>query len=768
MYNIFRKTNVLGRCVFNGDATQGEQTTSTNLYTNCYIRIRRYILFLVTPIILFSLISCTLDVASTDDESPTSPPSSSSSVTATGLSSNSVSISWDSVSGATYYQVYNSIGLLVATVFLPVTNYIVSGLLPNTEYIYHVRGCNLSGCTDLTSVSVTTETPPIINGTAEVPPVSNVTAEVPPVIDVTAEVPTIISNAAELAAIGTNSSTLSGDYILTGNIDLSTISNWRPIGNRYYKFTGSFDGNGYSISGLSSSGYEYAGLFGYVSDAYISNIGVIVVNISSSYSTGGLVGYADNSQIRNSYASVEGDISSSLFRPLSSAGGLIGTAARSWISNSYALVEGDISSAKYAGGLIGGAYESPISNSYALVEGDIFTDVSHTSYSWASHQYNSAAYAGGLVGWARESLISHSYYSTSREYFSNSFGISQTVDELRALTAVSTGWGVDVWNFGTDADLPRLRSLYYVINIDAEVSPVINVTAEVPTIISNAAELAAIGTNSSTLSGDYILTGNIDLSTISNWRPIGDNPSNGFTGSFDGNGYSISGLSSSGYEYAGLFGYVKDAYISNIGVIAGNISSSNTFASSAGGLVGYAYYSDISNSYAVVMDDISAYDGGGLVGYAYYSDISNSYAMVADDISAYDNYGSSAGGLVGKFNDSKISNSYAVVAGDISASDDYGSLAGGLIGYFVYSFISVDYVNKGAPVSNSYYSASREYSQGSFSNSFGTYQTVDELRALTAVSTGWDGAIWNFGTDADLPMLVATPLTVPLPSIFHE
>ncbi len=487
MYNLFRKTNVLGRCVFNGDATQVEQTTSTNLYINCYIRIRRYILFLVTPIILFSLISCTLDVASTDDESPTSPPSSSSSVTAKGLSSNYVSISWDSVLGATYYQVYSSTGLLVATVFLPVTNYIVTGLLPNTEYIYHVRACNVSGCSDLTSVSATTETPPIINGTAEVPPIIDVTAEVPP-----------------------------------------------------------------------------------------------------------------------------------------------------------------------------------------------------------------------------------------------------------------------------------------VINVTAEVSPVINVTAEVPTIISNAAELAAIGTNSSTLSGDYILTGNIDLSTISNWRPIGDNPSNGFTGSFDGNGYSISGLSSSGYEYAGLFGYVKDAYISNIGVIAGNISSSNTFASSAGGLVGYAYYSDISNSYAVVTDDISAYDGGGLVGYAYYSDISNSYAMVADDISAYDNYGSSAGGLVGKFNDSKISNSYAVVAGDISASDDYGSLAGGLIGYFVYSFISVDYVNKGAPVSNSYYSASREYSQGSFSNSFGTYQTVDELRALTAVSTGWDGAIWNFGTDADLPMLVATPLTVPLPSIFHE
>ncbi len=214
---------------------------------------------------------------------------------------------------------------------------------------------------------------------------------------------TMIETIADLDNVRNN---LDGDYVLAANIDLSSIDNWQPIGDNANLFTGSFDGQDYQISGLNSSGYEYAGLFGYVYGGSISNLGVLVGTISSSTAAGGLVGWASNSPISNSYAVVGGDISSSDSLGESSSGGLVGEARfGSSISNSYAEVAGNISSSSssgassYAGGLVGRAdVNSLISNSYAEVMGDISS--SSTIFS----------YAGGLVGSAlTDSSISNSY-----------------------------------------------------------------------------------------------------------------------------------------------------------------------------------------------------------------------------------------------------------------------------------------------------------------------------------------------------------------------
>ncbi len=452
MHNFIKKMTLLCLRKSNSDATHHVPPTQTNLYTNCticYRRIRRHISFFITPIILSSLIAC-------------------------GSSSSSSS------------------------------------------------------------------TPPVIP-------------------------PTSISSAAELAAIRTNSDTLSGSYALTGNIDLSSVSNWQPIGNFTAPFTGSFDGSGYNISGISSSGSEDAGLFGYVENANIRNVGVLVGDISSSSSTdvvsagglvgwafksrisnsyavvsgdifsssvlgdvdfsssysGGLVGWADDSPISNSYAVVEGNILSSSFNS-SYSGGLVGWAVYSDISNSYAVVEVNILSSSsssfssFAGGLVGVSDDSPISNSYAVVKSNVTSLVlgdmdsfstagglvgtafhnSQVSNSYAlvggsisssssnsdtgglvgyaydsqvSNSYavvggsisSSSSVAGGLVGFARNnSPISKSYYSASRKssegVFNNTLGTSQTLAQLRALTAAATTWDGTIWDFGTSSDLPML------------------------------------------------------------------------------------------------------------------------------------------------------------------------------------------------------------------------------------------------------------------------------------------------------------------------
>ena len=1001
-------------------------------------------------------------------------------ITAEAQGLTSISIYWESVDRVKHYEVHNSGGLIM-TIRHHTTatehhenSYTVTGLSPNTEYTYRVRGCNVSGCSAFANVAATTSVTP--------PPVTPPTVTPPPVTPPT--VPsgtTSIGSAEELVAIRANSATLSGAYALTGNIDLSSVSNWQPIGNLSAPFTGGFDGRGYNISGISSSGYEFAGLFGYVENASISNAGVLVGSISSSSAasgaaaSGGLIGYALNSRISNSYAIVLEDISSSsssfsslagglvggvsdsqiidsyaqvagdisaaanttLDAPFSSssAGGLVGDTFGSMVSDSYALVEGGISSYafdfsyaggligdafggsitnsyavvednissmssnssssaggligstfensinnsyalvttiissssnadsfSYAGGLVGNAFRGSITNSYAIVTGDI-SGYSHaggltgySSYSSISNSYaevkgdissfsiaagglagtafvseisNSYAevmgsvssssstsvvsYAGGLVGWSprsnitnsyavvmndissyeinsfsyagglvalegEEVLITSSYYSAGNIYSSGGSiiysGTSLTFDELRSLNATATGWDKSIWNFGTNDDFPKLRSLpvidnaqislitppspsnvnaiarssysvriswdsspktlfYEVNNIDGLVATVkypatshtirnlsgstkytysvracnlfgcsdsVNTSATTlaATIISSTEELAAIRANSDTLSGGYILTENIDLSAISNWQPIG-NFTNAFTGSFDGNGYNISGISSSGYEAAGLFGYVENATIRNVGVLVGNISSSSSAAFTAsGGLIGFALNSRIGNSYAIVSEDISSSSSfsaaaGGLVGALVNSQIIYSYAEVAGNISATtdDPMNSAfAGGLAGNTFGSMVSDSYTLVKGNIYSDAFDTSYAGGLTAYnvrgtvidsyaLVEGYISssaFNYPNAGGLVgddfyrfdedliTNSYYSARRKSSQGEFTNTNGTFQTPDELRALTAAATGWNTDIWDFGTNNDLPILRTLILgSVPLP-----
>lgn len=82
-------------------------------------------------------------------------------------------------------------------------------------------------------------------------------------------VPTEISGAEELIALAKGD--LSGNYILTADIDL-TDKDFTPIGTNEAPFTGVFDGNGYTISGLTLETSEnYQGLFG-VNEGVIRNV----------------------------------------------------------------------------------------------------------------------------------------------------------------------------------------------------------------------------------------------------------------------------------------------------------------------------------------------------------------------------------------------------------------------------------------------------------------------------------------------------------------
>ena len=120
--------------------------------------------------------------------------------------------------------------------------------------------------------------------------------------------------------------------------------------------------------------------------------------------------------------------------------------------------------------------------------------------------------------------------------------------------------------------------------------------------IATAEELAAINDN---LSGNYVLTADIDLAGVE-WTPIGtfapsgDSPEEqetpsadaAFTGTFDGNGHTISNLSIDQPEgwNVGLFGCIANTEVKNFTLE--NASVTGTIMASD--VVGYSYFSTVS------------------------------------------------------------------------------------------------------------------------------------------------------------------------------
>ncbi len=118
-----------------------------------------------------------------------------------------------------------------------------------------------------------------------------------------------------------NNGSLDINITLDKDIDL-TGTTWKPIGTTYNNsYTGTFDGGGYTITGLTVTGSdEYAGLFGRIgSDGTVKNVVLKDVQIASDNQygyVGALAGYSDGN-IEN--CSVSGSVSGR-----SAAGGVVG------------------------------------------------------------------------------------------------------------------------------------------------------------------------------------------------------------------------------------------------------------------------------------------------------------------------------------------------------------------------------------------------------------------------------------------------------------
>ena len=168
------------------------------------------------------------------------------------------------------------------------------------------------------------------------------------------------------------------DINITLDTDLTLTGEWTPIGTESQPYTGTFDGNGKTITGLTVTGSDrYTGLLGFIKGT-VKNVVLTEINITSGTFVGGVAGWSFGGNIEN--CSVSGSVSGS------DVGGVVGYQQGGSITgcSSSATVKGT----QRAGG-VAGATNSGATLTACYATGDVTVENDGTNNS----------HAGGVVGY---------------------------------------------------------------------------------------------------------------------------------------------------------------------------------------------------------------------------------------------------------------------------------------------------------------------------------------------------------------------------------
>jgi len=527
-----------------------------------------------------------------------------------------------------------------------------------------------------------------------------------------ADDPYQIATAADLIALGQTPEDYDKHFILTADIDLDPNLPGRRVFDRAViapatleatawpsalhgiRFTGVFDGNGHTISHLTMTGGEYLGLFGLLgSGGVIRDLSVTDIDITGSlHDTGGLVA-------RNSGCIYTCRTSGCVSGAWGGTGGLAGDNSGVIIA-CYSMCTVHTDQGGYSGGLVG--FNGTTRRSYTTVVGYKSCAIV-MSYSTGKVTYEGEhTTGGGFVGWSNgcDNVISCYWDTETSGLDTSKCGVGLAPTELKNIvTYLQAGWDCidetlngtcDYWQV-SPGEYPQL----HYTAIASHLMPEGRGTAEQPYLIRDANDLGKVWLQTS---AHYRLEASINLSTTT-WSaavvPF-------FEGTFDGNGYEISGLFVQGSEYLGLFGLLgPGAEISNVGLHSADVSGAGDYV---GGLVGYNNGGSLSDCYCIgtvkgdhyvggligLNDDgtiancysmgtvIGEQAVGGLIGLTSYGSIEMSYSK--ERVSG----GEYIGGLVGE-SLGRIANCYATgtITGEI--------LVGGLVGFFWDGSVTTSY-----------------------------------------------------------------------------
>lgn len=432
----------------------------------------------------------------------------------------------------------------------------------------------------------------------------------------TAENPYKISNVDDLNKLyqdvhsnDGNSSAYNGKYfIVTQDIAYNPSAldanncNFYPIknenGNYNYPFAGTFDGGGHTISGIRicNEGGSYLGLFGEISPAAtVKNVILADMRITGKTECGGIVGESQGT-IENCHVTSTVEIHLAQ-NGACNIGGIAGSCSTKKISGCTSAVTishaSNLTDIRNIGGIVGDAR--------TLVENNLVIGATIPA-ALRDDSNNSYGAVGGInIG----ATFSNNYYTNCT--------VAGTAN------ATNVGVGADISNNPIGDITENNGAVYDVLWGFSDGN---DGSAEKPYVISTTAGLAylALKVNGGTdYSGNYFKLGDditYNKTVENNFTPIG-NASNGFRGTFDGNGKTISGLNINltTTEYVGLFGKTLNATIKGVKLDNSTITGKDY----VGGIVGFGDASSTPTTIenCTVTSNVSvsgAYHVGGIVG----------------------------------------------------------------------------------------------------------------------------------------------------------
>jgi len=162
-----------------------------------------------------------------------------------------------------------------------------------------------------------------------------------------------ITSANDMLTLMNTPSMWADDYILTTDINLADATNGlsqTPIGTAEIPFTGTFDGDYKTITGIDISGATQIGLFGFAADATIENLTIYGTVSGTGNCVGGFVGHVDTASV-----TIENCVNHCTVTGVDSVGGIIGRVetASSTVYIGRCINEGAINATRYAAGIAG-------------------------------------------------------------------------------------------------------------------------------------------------------------------------------------------------------------------------------------------------------------------------------------------------------------------------------------------------------------------------------------------------------------------------------
>ncbi len=472
-------------------------------------------------------------------------------------------------------------------------------------------------------------------------------------------------------------------------------------------FTGSYNGNGHIISGLTINRGGGTALFGYTNGARISKLGLEEVNITGSAQyIGGLVGYSQGSSSDSTVISqcyVTGTVTTT--GNYNYTGGILGYAYNyTKITDCYGTA--GVTGYQYIGGIAGRMNNSStLQNCYAA--GPVFGSSSiHSLVSSLSGSYGNNYFNGDVTLNTSTSYGSTNLNSTQMELYSSFTNwdfVSETANGINDIWdmdqdgTINSGWPILSWQQGADSILVNIP---FTKGDGTEANPFEIETLE---------DLAVLAADAKLWNFYYKQTADIDASPTQYWDDSDDNgdgnPWNdpadstsagnnegfssigndiaNFTGNYNGTGKSILGLTiNRSTNYTGLFGYITNTSLKNIVLENVNIKGgSNTAALAGFAQCNSGYNTTIDSCYSSGTVTNSLGNAGGLIGQLKGSNASTK-CLVSNSSSSCEVTGTNTyyGGFVGRTTYSSITNCFS--SGNVSGN----STLGGFVAYSEYDF----------------------------------------------------------------------------------